>query len=173
MIKLTKLLNELRTDENVISLQLNEKLDCETYTYLGESVNINDTYEIEQTGNAWYNFTDKCGIIHFQRLLHDGKHYDIKFGFIHPKSHKPCYDKPNIVNKQKYDYKIFNTQSKILVDILIPYFFNNTTNEPLRLPFIDHARYRLFKIVLNNTKVDTKYNIEYKPTENTIAISND
>lgn len=173
MIKLKRLLGKIKNDDYIDSLPFNEQLDCETYTFLSEMVDLSDVYEITQAGKAWYTFIDENNIEHFQRLLFDGENYDIKFGFIDPQTNKPSYEKPHVINKQSYDYKIFNTQSKILIDILIPYFFSKTENQKLRLPFIDHSRFRLFKNVLNKLNITDEYNIDFQPTKNTIFIKND
>jgi hypothetical protein len=121
------------------------------------TLNNDDLYKYEKSGRAWYYFIDRNNIKHEIRIILGAKEkYEVKLWFIDEKG-KPNYSPPNVYNNLKYDTRIFNTYIYILLNNIIPYFFENLSDKTLYLPATDKSRHRLYKITLNNHLDKNKY----------------
>ena len=175
MIKLSKLFEEIKNDKELDSLSINEQIDGSTYIYLAEIlITPTDFYSYISEGRGFYTFIDRENYKHFDRLVFNNDRWELKLGYFDKDTARPVYDRPKIYKDLKYDEKVFNTHLKIVLDELIPYFFERTTipdNEKiLYLPALDVPRYRLYKIALLKF-IDTKtYKIELSPEDKLIII---
>jgi len=172
--KVRNSLTELTKSDGYKSTGLSESLTLENYTLIAEWVSLNKddvyAYQLHPHFSSWYYFKDRNDVIHEIRLTKGIKErYEVKVWFI-DEDGKPNYSPPNIYGNFKYDTAIFNTHIYILINEIIPHFFNPVEDEPLYLPATDKARYRLYKITLNNHLDKTKYTLA-DLGDNTLSLS--
>jgi hypothetical protein len=168
-------LDELNSSEDYKTASLDEAVTLENHTLIAEWVSLNKDdlyeYQLHSGFKCWYYFTDRNGIIHEIRLTKGAKDkWEVKLWFLDGDK-KPNYSPPNIYHNLKYDTAIFNTYCYILINEILPYFFKNIPDGTLHLPATDKARYRLYKITLNNHLDKTQYRVvdSERPNELTIT----
>jgi len=164
-------LDIFRESEEYKELTFDEILITESIIILSELVNLNRIYEIKKTGAAWYQFVDCHNIVHEQRIYKNfdvsTARYDLKLWFLGT-DNKPKYEKPYDYYSFQYDDRIYNTHFEILINKLVPHFFSELPDEILYLPFIDRARFRLFKIDINKFLPTSKYMLDLTEEKNNI-----
>jgi len=155
------LLKELLEENEYKQLDLEESIAYENHIIISELVNPQDHYSYTSVGKCWFKFYDIHEKIHNIRLLKNGDEFDVKLWF-EDENGRPNYNRPNVYYKMDYDSKIYNTHFYIILNEIIPYFFEKLPNEKLNFPFIDKARFRLFKIDFNKFLDKNLYNINYE-----------
>ena len=157
------LLKDLLSDPLYESLHFAESIDATTYEMISEigGFDPTDSYDIVEKGRGYWEFVGQSGVVHFIRIVQGTKEtFEVKLGFFDGKT--PVYDKPNLYlddNIYRYDRRVLNTYIKTFSDHVLPYFFGNLPEERLRVPAIDHARYRLYKMMSHQFLDKSKYQI--------------
>jgi hypothetical protein len=156
---------------------LKEQIELETYSMLSElRLNLDNHYKyVASKIRGMFVFTDNNEIEHFIRLIFEHGRWEVKVGFFQRGTSSPIYDRPNIYYNLDYDERIFNTQLKILIDEIIPYFFESKlvdeNEKKLFFPAIDIPRYRLYRIALSKFLDRSKYKLELFPSEKTMVLT--
>jgi hypothetical protein len=170
MIKLSKLLEELQNnsiDGYYACTSLEEQICLETYSYLVEfQVDPGNHYDYINGGKGFYTFIDKNGYKHFSRLIKENDRWEIKIGYFDKESNRPVYERPKIYKNLEYDEKVFNTHVHIVINELLPYFFEHELvsedEKVLYFPALDAPRYRLYRIAINKFVDKSKFVVDSK-----------
>lgn len=129
------------------------KKDIALYGKIYESVNINNSYKIENFEsddvNVSFIFTDKHGI---KRKLQYFKGDSVKLLWLNPSTQEWTTEKP----PSKYeDEKVMNTFGKILIKIILPKYGS------FYFRALNSARYRLFRALIYNSLDTSKYDMNF------------
>ena len=167
----TQELNNLHSNSNFNLSSILEKILLESYTLIGENIDLDSVYDYQKQGSSIWSFNDKHDIKHYTKVNYNpgvkDKQITVKFFWI-GKDDKPKYDKPPYT-----DEKVFNTHLKIFVDeilSLLKSYENHFRIDYITLDPIDKIRYRLYRIALNSIIDKSKYSIEEDDKKNLIYI---
>lgn len=156
-------LKALLTDPLYDVMPFGESIDATTYEMISEIGGFNpaDSYEVSEKGRGYWEFIGQSGVTHFIRVVQGIEEtFEVKLGFFDGKT--PVYDKPNLYlndDVYQYDRRVLNTYIKAFSDYVLPYFFDKLPKDRLRVPAIDHARYRLYKMMSHQFLDANKYQI--------------
>lgn len=136
--------------------------DIQIYGKIYESVNIENSYEIEDiesdgVSNSFI-FTDKHGI---KRKLQFFKGDSVKLLWFDPKSQE--WTTERIPSKYE-DEKVMNTFGMILVKVILPKYGS------FHFKALSEARYRLFRALIYNSLDTSKYEMDYDDEDKTIEV---
>lgn len=163
-------LKELLKEVVYTEANLQDQILLETYTLIGENVDIGNSYEYETEGKTIWSFQDKQGIKHVIKINYNpgvkNKELTVKFFWLD--GSRPKYDKPPAT-----DEKVFNTHLKIFVEEILPQLpklLQHTQTDKLTLDATDTARYRLYRIALSSLLDRNKYELVEEPALNILYI---
>jgi hypothetical protein len=156
-------LRALLSDSLYEQMPFKESIDATTYELISEigGFDPKDSYDVIEKGRGYWEFSGESDVKHFIRIILGAKEtYEVKLGFFD--GDKPVYDKPNLYHNDdiyQYDRKVLNTYIKTFSNNVLPYFFEKLPNQVLRIPATDHARYRLYKMMLHQFLDNQKYEV--------------
>jgi len=165
-IYLKELLKEVfYANSNVVNQIL-----LETYTLIGENINVNNSYDYAKEGSTIWSFTDKEGYKHITKVNYNPgvKDKELTVKFFWYDGDKPSYDKPPAT-----DEKVFNTHLKVFIQEILPQLpglFKHIKTDKLTLDATDTTRYRLYSIALSSLLDLSKYDLIKEPNLNTLYI---
>ena len=167
----TQELNNLHSNSDFNLSSILERILLESYTLIGENIDLDSVYDYQKQGSSIWSFNDKHDIKHYTKVNYnpgvEDKQITVKFFWI-GKDDKPKYDKPPYT-----DEKVFNTHLKIFVDEILPLlksYENHFGIDYITLDPTDKIRYRLYRIALNSIIDKSKYSIEEDDKKNLIYI---
>ena len=167
----TQELNNLHSNSDFNLSSILEKILLESYTLIGENIDLDSVYDYQKQGSSIWSFNDKHDIKHYTKVNYNpgvkDKQITVKFFWI-GKDDKPKYDKPPYT-----DEKVFNTHLKIFVDEILSLLKSYETHfgiDYITLDPTDKIRYRLYRIALNSIIDKSKYSIEEDDKKNLIYI---
>lgn len=167
----TQELNNLHSNSDFNLSSILERILLESYTLIGENIDLDSVYDYQKQGSSIWSFNDKHDIRHYTKVNYnpgvEDKQITVKFFWI-GKDDKPKYDKPPYT-----DEKVFNTHLKIFVDeilSLLKSYENHFGIDYITLDPTDKIRYRLYRIALNSIIDKSKYSIEEDDKKNLIYI---
>lgn len=167
----TQELNNLHSNSNFNLSSILEKILLESYTLIGENIDLDNVYDYQNQGTSIWFFVDNHDIQHYTKVNYnpgiEDKQITVKFFWI-GKDNKPKYDKPPYT-----DEKVFNTHLKIFVNEILPLlksYENHFGIDYITLDPTDKIRYRLYRIALNSIIDKSKYSIEENDKKNLIYI---
>lgn len=136
--------------------------DIQIYGKIYESVNIENSYQIEdiksnEIGNEFI-FTDKHGI---KRKLMFLRGNSVKLLWFNPSTQEWTTD--DIPSKYE-DEKVMNTFGMILTKVILPKYGS------FNLQALNMARYRLFRALIYNTLNASEYEMDYDDDARTIDV---
>ena len=136
--------------------------DIQIYGEIYESVNIENSYQIEdiesdEVSNSFI-FTDKHGV---KRKLQFFKGDSVKLLWFDPKSQE--WTTERIPSKYE-DEKVMNTFGMILVKVILPKYGS------FHFKALSEARYRLFRALIYNSLDTSKYEMDYDDEARTIEV---
>jgi hypothetical protein len=167
----TQELSNLQSESSFTLSNILEKILLESYTLIGENIDIDNTYDYKKEGSSIWSFIDKNNIKHYTKVNYNpgvkDKQITIKFFWVE-EDNKPRYDKPPYT-----DEKVFNTHLKIFITEILPLMKSYEDHfgiDYITLDPTDEIRYRLYRIALNSILNKSEYEMKEDEKKNLLFI---
>lgn len=163
-------LGDLLKDAFYLNSNAKDQVLLESYTLIGENINIDNSYGYKKEGKTIWSFIDKEDFKHVIKINYNPgvKSKELTIKFFWDDNGKPNYSKPPAT-----DDRVFNTHLKIFMHEVLPQLpelFKYAETDKLTLDATDATRYRLYSIALSSLLNLNKYELIKQPTTNTLYI---
>lgn len=171
MIKLIDIIKNIEQDIEYQQLSNHTEQNLfESYTFLGEILNPNDSYQYKLLNKYLWQYTDSNQNDFYVRLIHQPTspdYFEIKTFWLGD-NNTPIYDYlPQNVSTKDW-HKRGNTVAKIYRDEIIPFFNKQNMTNVLKIKPMDIKRYQFSIRMVNKFTPKTLNIIENKPKDITI-----
>jgi len=167
----TQELHNLQSDSSFTLSNILEKILLESYTLIGENIDLGNIYDYKKEGSSIWSFFDKHDIKHYTKVNYnpgvEDKQITVKFFWV-GEDGKPKYDKPPYT-----DERVFNTHLKIFIEEILPLMKSYEDHfgiDYITLDPTDKIRYRLYRMSLNQIIDKSEYEVKDDEKRNLLYI---